>query len=110
MIGRITEQMTQQMTLADLQQSQDRLTTTQQQLSSGKRINQPSDDPYGTSLSLQLQNQLSNLDAYSGNVTDGTAWAQSTLGSLTNITNMAQRVSELLVQAGNGALSQADLT
>jgi flagellar hook-associated protein 3 FlgL len=109
MIGRITEQMTQQMTLADLQQSQDRLNTTQQQLSSGKRINQPSDDPYGTSLSLQLQNQLSNLNAYSANVTDGTAWTQTTLGSLTNITNTVQRVSELLVQAGNGALSQADM-
>jgi flagellar hook-associated protein 3 FlgL len=109
MIGRITEQMTQQMTLADLQQSQDRLNTTQQQLSSGKRINQPSDDPYGTSLSLQLQNQLSNLSAYNANVTDGTAWTQTTLGSLTNITNTVQRVSELLVQAGNGALSQSDM-
>jgi flagellar hook-associated protein 3 FlgL len=110
MIGRITEQMTQQMTLADLQVSQDRLDTTQQQLSSGKRINQPSDDPYGTSLSLQLQGQLSDLNAYSSNVTDGTSWTQSTLGSLTNITNMMQRVSELVVEAGNGSLSQADLT
>jgi flagellar hook-associated protein 3 FlgL len=110
MIGRITDQMTQQMTLADLQVSQDRLDTTQQQLSSGKRINQPSDDPYGTSLSLQLQGQLSDLNAYSSNVTDGTSWTQATLGSLTNITNMMQRVSELVVQAGDGSLSQSDLT
>ncbi len=110
MIGRITEQMTQQMTLADLQQSQDRLDTTQQQLSSGKRINQPSDDPYGTSLALQFQGQLSNLSAYSANVTDGTSWTQASLSSLTNITNMMQRVSELVVQAGNGALSQSDLS
>src|SRR5947209_3219101 len=109
MIGRITQQMTSQMTLADLQQSQDRLDTTQQELSSGKRINQPSDDPYGTSLSMQLKGQLSDLNAYSGNVNDGTAWTQTTLSSLSNITGMMQRVSELVVQAGNGALSQADL-
>ena len=36
----------------DLQQSMNRLNTTQQQLSSGKKINQPSDDPYGTSQAL----------------------------------------------------------
>ena len=77
MIGRITTLMTSQLTLADLQQSQDRLDTTQQQLSSGKRINQPSDDPYGTSLTLQLNRQLSNLNSYSGNVTDATGWTQA---------------------------------
>ena len=109
MIGRITQQMIAQRTLADLQQSQDRLDTTQQQLSSGKRINQPSDDPYGTSMSLQLTGQLSDLSAYSGNVTDGTSWTQATLGSLSNITNMLQRVNELVTQAGNGTLSQSDL-
>jgi hypothetical protein len=52
-IGRITTQMTQQMTLADLQQSMDQLDTAQQQMSTGKQINQPSDDPYGTSLSIK---------------------------------------------------------
>jgi flagellar hook-associated protein 3 FlgL len=100
--------MTQQMTLADLQQSQDRLNTTQQQLSSGKRINQPSDDPYGTSMVLSLTGQVSDLSAYSGNVTDGTAWTQTTLGALSNITNMMQRASELVVEASDGSMSQAD--
>jgi len=45
MFGRITTQMTASMTLNDLQQSLNRLDTTQQQLSSGKKLNQPSDDP-----------------------------------------------------------------
>jgi flagellar hook-associated protein 3 FlgL len=108
MIGRITQQMTAQMTLADLQQSQDRLDTTRQQLSSGKRINQPSDDPYGTSMVLSLTGQVSDLSAYSGNVTDGTAWTQTALGALSNITNMMQRASELVVEASDGSMSQAD--
>lgn len=109
MIGRITTQMTQQLILSGIESSQTQLATTEQELSSGKRINQPSDDPYGTSLAMQLNGQLSDLTAYTNNVNDGTAWAQTTMSSLSNITNMMQRVSELVVQASNGSLSQSDL-
>jgi flagellar hook-associated protein 3 FlgL len=65
--------MTASMTLNDLQQSLNRLDTTQQQLSSGKKINQPSDDPYGTSQAMSLNGQLSSLNDYTNNITDSTA-------------------------------------
>lgn len=110
MIGRITTQMTQQMILANIEQDQDQIETTQQQLSSGKRINQPSDDPYGTSLAMQLNGQLSDLTNYTNNVNDGTAWAQQTMSSLSDMTNMIQRVQELVEQASSGTMTQADLT
>jgi flagellar hook-associated protein 3 FlgL len=108
MIGRITNQMTAEMTLANLTQAMDRLDTTQQELSSGKRINQPSDDPYGTSLSLQLQGQLAQLDSFNKNVDDGTAWAQAASSSLSSIDTMVQRVRELVVQAASGSNTTAD--
>jgi flagellar hook-associated protein 3 FlgL len=108
MIGRITNQMTAEMTLANLTQAMDRLDTTQQELSSGKRINQPSDDPYGTSLSLQLQGQLAQLDSFNKNVDDGTAWAQAASSSLSGIDTMVQRVRELVVQAASGSNTTAD--
>jgi flagellar hook-associated protein 3 FlgL len=57
---------------------------------------------------LSLTGQVSDLSAYSGNVTDGTAWTQTTLGALSNITNMMQRASELVVEASDGSMSQAD--
>jgi flagellar hook-associated protein 3 FlgL len=53
--GRITTQMTTARVLANINNVQDQLATTQQQLSTGLRINQPSDDPYGASLAIQLQ-------------------------------------------------------
>jgi flagellar hook-associated protein 3 FlgL len=109
MFGRITTQMTASMTLADLQQSLNRLDTIQQQLSSGKKINQPSDDPYGTSQAMGLNGQLSALNDYTNNITDGTAWTQQATTSLGDIDSMVQRVRELVVQASNGTYTQSDL-
>ncbi len=110
MIGRITQQMTAQDLLANINQALDRIDTTQQELSTGKKINQPSDDPYGTSLALQLNNQIANLNSYSNNVTDGTGWAQAGNAALSDITNAVQRIRELVVQASNGSQTQADMT
>jgi flagellar hook-associated protein 3 FlgL len=110
MIGRVTTQMTAQNLLANINQSLARISTTQQQLSTGKRINQPSDDPYSTSLALQLNGQLSDLTSYSNNVTDGTGWAQTSSSALSDTTNAVQRIRELVVQAANGTQSQTDMS
>lgn len=109
MIGRITNQMAAQTTLAGIETSLDRLDTTQQELSTGKRINQPSDDPSGTALTLNLNTQLANLTNYSNQVTDGTGWAQAQSSALTDITNAAQRIQELTTQAANGTQTTADM-
>jgi flagellar hook-associated protein 3 FlgL len=109
MIGHVTTQMTSQTLLTDINQVMDRVDTTEEQLSTGKRINQPSDDPYGTSLALNLDNQLSDLTSYNNNVTDGTSWAQAANTSLTDITNSVQRIQELVVAASNGTQTKTDL-
>ena len=108
--GRITSQMTTAGILTNINRVQDQLATTQQQLSTGLRINQPSDDPYGASLAVQLKNDLQGLTTYSNNVTDGTAWASAADTSLTNVMSMLQRAQELTVQASNGDESATDLS
>jgi flagellar hook-associated protein 3 FlgL len=109
MIGRVTQQMTAQNLLTNINSALNQLDTTQQELSTGKKINQPSDNPYGASLALQLNNQISNLTSYSNNVTDGTGWAQAGNAALTDITNSVQRIRELVVGASNGPQNQTDL-
>jgi flagellar hook-associated protein 3 FlgL len=109
MIGRITNQMTSQMTLAGIESALDRVDTTQQELSSGKSINQPSDNPSGTALALQLNTDLSNLTGYSKNVTDGTGWATAQSSALTDVTNSVQRIRELTLEAANGSQTTADM-
>jgi flagellar hook-associated protein 3 FlgL len=109
MIGRITNQMIAQSTLTGIESSLDRLDTTQQELSTGKQINQPSDNPSGTALTLQLNNTLANLTSYNSNVTDGTGWTQAQTGALSDMTNAVQRVQELVEEAANGTQSPADM-
>jgi flagellar hook-associated protein 3 FlgL len=109
MIGRITQLMSTQQVLFNINQTQDQMATTEQELSTGKSINQPSDNPYGASLAVQLNGDLAGLKGYAGNVTDGTAWAQSADTSMQNIANMVQRVRELVVQSSNGTESAANL-
>jgi flagellar hook-associated protein 3 FlgL len=109
MIGRITNQMTSQMTLAGIESALDRLDSTQQELSTGKSINQPSDNPSGTALALQLNTDLSNLTSYSNNITDGTGWTTAQSSALTDITNSVQRIQELTTEAANGTQTAADM-
>jgi len=109
MIGRITNEMSAQMTLSGIETALDRLDTTQQQLSTGKSINQPSDNPSGAALALQLNTDLSNLTSYSNNVTDGTGWATAQSSALTDVTNSVQRIRELTLEAANGTQTPAEM-
>jgi flagellar hook-associated protein 3 FlgL len=108
--GRITTQMTTASVLSSINNVQDQMANTQQQLSTGKSINQPSDNPYGASLAIQLKNDLSGLNNYNSNITDGTAWASAADTSLSNVMSMLQRAQELTVQASNGVESSTDLS
>jgi flagellar hook-associated protein 3 FlgL len=110
MIGRITTQMTANSILANINNVQDRLATTEQELSTGRSINQPSDNPYGAGLSISLNQDLSSLTSYSNSVTDGTAWTSAAGTALTNIQSMVQRAQELVVEGSNGTLSPSDLS
>jgi flagellar hook-associated protein 3 FlgL len=107
---RITTQMTTTGVLANINNVQQQLANTQQQLSTGLSINQPSDNPYGASLAIQLKNDLAGLGNYQSSVTDGTAWASAADTSLTNVMSMLQRAQELTVQASNGDESSTDLS
>jgi flagellar hook-associated protein 3 FlgL len=109
MIGRITPAMTTAQVLANINSLQDQMDTTEEELSSGKTINQPSDNPYGASLALQLNSSLSSLNNYSNSVADGTAWSTAATSSLDSIQSMVQRVQELVTGAANGTQSAADL-
>ncbi|MBT8766449.1 flagellar hook-associated protein FlgL [Metapseudomonas boanensis] len=94
--------------VSGLQRNYSDVTRTQEQISSGKRILTPADDPVASVRLLQLEQQQNVLSQYQGNL----AAAQNSLNqeeaTLDTVSNLMQRVRELAVQAGNGALSSAD--
>lgn len=110
MIQRITPLMTTAQVLSNINSLQDQMDTTEEQLSTGKTINQPSDNPYGASLAVQLNTDLSGLNDYNNNITDGTAWTSTATTALNNIQSMVQRVQSLVTEAANGTESATDLS
>jgi flagellar hook-associated protein 3 FlgL len=86
------------------------LSNTEEELSSGKTINEPSDNPYGAALAVQLNGQMSQLNDYNNNITDGQAWTQTATSALNSIQEQVQRAQELVTEAGNGTESASDLS
>jgi flagellar hook-associated protein 3 FlgL len=97
---RVTTLMSSRATLRDLNDGFSRLTRLQNQLSSGKQITRPSDDPYGTSRALSLRGELGGLDQFQRNVDDGTGWLNTSDTALGQMSDALARVRELLVQGG----------
>src|SRR5579875_1897171 len=108
-LTRITTLMTSNQILGEINQSQSALANTEQELSTGKTINEPSDNPYGAALAVQLNGQLSQLGDYNNNITDGQAWTQSGTSALNAMQEQVQRAQELVTSAGNGTMSASDL-
>jgi flagellar hook-associated protein 3 FlgL len=73
-----------------------------EQISSGKRINQPSDDPIGMTQSLQLKNILSKIGQYQKNIQYGESWLNATESSLQGINGLIVRGKEIANQMATG--------
>ena len=76
----------------------------QEQLSSGRRVSQPSDDPSATGASMQLRSQRRADEQYLRNIEDATGRLNVTDGALTQISDRIQRAQALLTQSRDGAL------
>jgi flagellar hook-associated protein 3 FlgL len=95
-------------TVAQLQARQNSLTNLQEQLSSGKKVNTPADDPTGAAQAERALNRLSRIATDQRALEtqrNAIASAESTLGS---ITDALQQARELMVSAGNGSFTTAD--
>jgi flagellar hook-associated protein 3 FlgL len=104
---RITSSMSQRHLLSDLQRVQQRLSDAQNQVSSGKRVAKPSDDPLAAARATRLQADLDATAAYSDSVDEAKSWLDASDSALSSLNDVVQRVRELTVQAANGATSDA---
>src|SRR3990167_2037959 len=81
---------------------------TQEQISSGNRILTPADDPVASVRLLQLEQQQAVLGQYKENLTAAKNSLTQEETTITSVVNVLQRIRELAVQAGGGALSGDD--
>lgn len=94
--------------ISRLQDLSSNLNQTQEQISTGKRVNKPSDDPVAAARILKLDQELSRIETYQRNAGLAENRLQQEESTLAGSVDIIQRVRELTVQAGNGSLSAND--
>ena len=94
--------------LAALDDARRRVLETQKQVSTGLRINSPSDDPVAAARVAHLDSSLARLDQYHANA----GFARHQLGleeeALSEAIGTLQRIRELTLQANNSTASDGD--
>ena len=79
-----------------------------EKLSTGLRITKAGDDAAGLAVSEKMRAQIRGMEQAERNVQDGISMVQTAEGALEEAGNIAQRMRELGVQAGNDTLSNED--
>lgn len=84
------------------------LVKTQQQISTGKKVNKPSDDPVAAARILKLNQEVKRIETYERNANLADNRLKQEESTLASAVDIIQRVRELTVQSGNGSLSAND--
>ena len=94
--------------LTRMSELQESLTNLQTQISSGIRIQRPSDDPVGASQALKLQEEISINEQYNANIKYGQSRNEIMDNILDGITKVMQRLRDIAVLSSNDTYSQDD--
>jgi flagellar hook-associated protein 3 FlgL len=80
----------------------------EEQIATGKRILNTSDDPVGTAKLIQLKSQLAQENQYKSNINDGTSFMNVTDTAMSSMYTAMQRVRELALEASSDTMSASD--
>lgn len=105
---RVTQGMLAANSLKQISNSYNKLETLQNQLSTGKKINHPSDDPIVATKGMAYRSNLSEVNQYKRNLTEAQSWFDSSESGLEQVNSILQRTKELVVQGLNGTNESDD--
>ena len=100
-LTRVTQQMMTSRSLSSLQTSLGRLAKTQEQLSSGRVLNRPSDSPTDTTSAMRFRASMAAQAQYSRNAQDGLGWLGQIDTTLTSMLGQVNRARDLGLQGVN---------
>jgi len=106
---RITNRMLISNVLANINRNLEVMSQTQKQMSSGKRVSRPSDDPIVVARVLSFKTVLSSMEQYDKNMQDARGWVDASENALNMATATLQRARELAVYGANGTLPKASM-
>lgn len=106
---RVTQGMLTNNMLQNLSNSNSQMSKYMEQLSTGKKITRPSDDPVVAMKGMGYRTELVRVEQYQRNTTEIHNWMDNTDAALNQATSAIQRIRELAVQASNGTNTDEEL-
>lgn len=98
---RITQRLMVERSLGSLQTGLGRLARSQEQLSTGRVINRPSDSPTGTNDAMRLRAQITSDTQHARNASDGLGYLGRTDEVLSTMVDRLRRARDLVVQGAS---------
>lgn len=80
----------------------------QNQLSSGKEVSRPSDNPLLVAKIMSMSNNILQNEQYNTNISDTLGWVKTQDTALADATKTLQRIADLIIYGSNGTLSDLD--
>jgi len=99
---RVTNNMMSDRMVFNTQRAISRFLNLQQQLSTGKRINKPSDDPGGIQRDLIYRTELNKTDQYRKNIHQAQTWMQGYDSILDDAKNLVTNAKNIAISMANG--------
>lgn len=90
--------------LTNLELAQNRLLAAQQTVSTGKSLNQPSDNPAGLSQDISIRTTLDNLTQYQRNLDDAKGFVGLTDTALTQLTQQLRSARDIALRGANDSI------
>lgn len=106
---RVTNQMMTNSFLRNMNSNLNNLDKLNNQLTTGKEISKPSDNPFKTARIMQMYSDIGANKQYNENIKDTINWLDTTDVALDQLGNSFQRVRELMVSAGNASYGSDEM-
>lgn len=108
---RVTNSMMTNNMMSNINKNKNNLSILDEQYSTGKKIQRPSQDPIIAVRALKLRTNLSELNQYyEKNIPDAKSWMDVTESALTNINTILTSINSKCVQGANDSLTASDRT
>lgn len=103
---RVTQSMLSNNMLRNLSKSYTSMNKYMDQLTTGKKINRPSDDPVIAMKGMRYRTEVGNVEQFQRNITEMHTWMDTSDDTLDETTQILNRLRDLTVQAANGTYEQ----
>lgn len=100
---RVTQNSSANNALYNIQQQQKRLDNIQETISSGQKVNRPSDDPISSGILMDLGDSMKSIDQFSSSITKADSLVKFTDTALTGITDILSQAQKLVGTINTGS-------